>query len=166
MIPLHAARDTDMPLTVKHHSNMKTALFAGSFNPFTIGHADIAARALDMFDKLVIAVGCNMAKGSADDPATRIAHIQEIFKDRPQVSVAAYSGLTVDFARSVGADLLIRGVRDVKDFEYERQMADLNLRISGIDTLLLLARPEYASISSSAVRELRAFGHNVSQFLP
>lgn len=144
----------------------KTALFAGTFRPFTIGHLRLVERALDIADHVVVALGYNERKGLSDDAENRVDHIRRIFKNNPRVSVSAYSGLTAEFARNVGADFMIRGVRTVADFEYERNLADINLRVLGIDTVLLCAEPEYSYISGSSVRELAANGHDISSFLP
>lgn len=140
------------------------ALFAGSFNPFTIGHYDIALRALRCCDSLVIAVGRNIRKDEQTDE--QLARIRSYFADRPNVEVIAYEGLTTEVARRVGADVLVRGIRNVKDMEYEREMAAANFRLAGIDTILLFTQPEYQHISSSLVRELQHYGQDVSQLLP
>lgn len=142
----------------------RIAVFPGSFNPFTVGHADIVARGLELFDRIVIAVGINPSKPGNHSDAT--AAISKIYAGNPRVSVRTYEGLTVDFARAVGARFILRGVRSVKDFEYERDMAQINSQLSGIESVLLLSRPELSAISSSIVRELERFGHNVSNFLP
>lgn len=147
----------------------KTVLFPGSFNPFTIGHADIVERGLALFDNLVIAVGYNEQKAASPVPAeieARLAAIRTLYQDEPRVKVIAYGSLTVDAAKQVGACAILRSVRSIKDYEYELQMADVNHRLTGIDTIVLFARPELASISSSVVRELQHFGQDVSQFLP
>ena len=143
------------------------ALFAGSFNPFTIGHESIVKRTLCFADEVVIAIGINNAK---ENPKTeteeRIQTIHSYFTDEPRVTVLAYEGLTVDFARQVQADVMVRGVRSVKDFEYEREMADVNRKISGMETILLFSEPELSAVSSSIVRELKAHGKDISKFLP
>ncbi len=144
----------------------KIALFAGTFAPYTVGHHSIATRALAMFDKIIIAVGYNSKKGSQGDTAERVESIARIYADEPRIEVAAYEGLTADFAKERGACCLLRGVRSVKDFEYERDLADLNREISGLETVILPCEPQYAAISSSAVRELMSFGKDVSKFLP
>jgi pantetheine-phosphate adenylyltransferase len=144
----------------------KIALFAGTFAPYTVGHHSIATRALAMFDKIIIAVGYNNKKGSQGDTAERVESIARIYADEPRIEVAAYEGLTADFAKERGACCLLRGVRSVKDFEYERDLADLNREISGLETVILPCEPQYAAISSSAVRELMSFGKDVSKFLP
>ena len=145
---------------------MIKAVFVGSFDPFTVGHYDIVQRALPLFDRLIIGVGINERKVYMDDTETRVADIIRIFNNNPKIEVKTYNDLTVDFAKRVGATFIVKGVRSVKDFEYEREQADINRRISGIDTLLLCADPQHASVSSSMVRELIHFGRDVSEFLP
>ena len=145
---------------------MIKAVFVGSFDPFTVGHYDIVQRALPLFDRLIIGVGINERKVYMNDTETRVADIISIFNNNPKIEVKTYNDLTVDFAKRVGATFIVKGVRSVKDFEYEREQADINRRISGIDTLLLCADPQHASVSSSMVRELIHFGRDVSEFLP
>lgn len=145
---------------------MNTILFPGSFNPFTVGHQSLVARVLPLFDRVVIAVGVNARKDSGDETAQRVEAIRALYASEPKVSVIAYSGLTVDACEAEGARWMLRGVRSTTDFEYERNLADINRRISGIETLLLFTLPEYASVSSSMVRELRSYGRDVSEFLP
>ena len=144
----------------------RTAIFVGSFDPFTIGHADIARRALALVDRLVIGVGINDSKHYSLTPDERVKAIADLFADEPRVEVTGYSDLTTDFARRVGAQCVVKGVRSVKDFEYEREQADINRQLTGLETLLLCARPELASVSSTLVRELARFGKDVSSFLP
>ena len=144
----------------------RTALFPGSFNPFTIGHADIVERALRLFDNVVVAIGYNISKGD-NGIAARQEAIARLYAGEPRVIVETYSDLTVDMARRHDATAIVKGVRSVKDFEYEREQAELNSLIGdGIETILLPARPELAAISSTAVRELQHFGHDVTPFLP
>lgn len=143
----------------------KTALFAGTFNPFTIGHKSIVDRTLRLCDRVVIGFGYNRDKPDSDIES-RMAEAERAFSQDPRVSVARYSGLTVDFARECGADFMVRGVRGTTDFEYERNLAEINLRISGIETVLLPALPELSYVSSSMVRELAANGRDVKEFLP
>ena len=146
---------------------MKTGLFTGSFDPFTIGHDNIVRRALPLFDKVVIGVvGDNVNKPSLTPAAERLDAIRRLYADVAAIEVRPYYGLAVDLAREVQAQFFIKGVRSVKDFEYEREQADVNRTISGVDTLLLLAEPQLAHISSSIVRELLHFGQDVSPFLP
>lgn len=145
--------------------NKRVAVFPGSFNPFTVGHADIVCRGLELFDRIIIAVGINTAKHT-DGGETLLEPIRRLYAGNSRVEVASYSGLTVDFAAERGARFILRGVRSAKDFEYERDMAQINRQLSGIESVLLFSKPEYAAVSSSVVRELRAFGHDVDIFLP
>lgn len=145
----------------------RIAIFPGSFNPFTIGHKSVVDRALPLFDRIIIAIGYNEAK-EADTASLpeRIRAIASLYADEPAVEVFSYEGLTVDFAREMGARWILRGVRSVKDFEYESTLADVNRRISGIETVLLFTLPEHSAISSSMVRELAHFGVDTTPFLP
>lgn len=145
---------------------MRIAIFPGSFDPFTIGHASIVRRGLEMFDKIVIGVGYNTNKRSFLSPEDRVEAIQKVYASESRVSVVAYSDLTADLARREGAGFVLRGIRSVKDFEYERDIASINHRLSGVETVLLFTEPQYADISSTIVRELLAFGKDVSAFLP
>ena len=145
---------------------MKTALFTGTFDPFTIGHHSVVTRALPLFDRIVIGVGVNERKQTRLSAQERREAIERLYADDPRVEVVTYTGLTVVLAHSVGASCILRGVRSVADFEYERQQADLNRRIGHIETLLLYAEPGMDSISSSAVRELEHFGYPTDSFIP
>lgn len=145
---------------------MTTAVFPGSFDPFTVGHDAIVRRALPLFDKIIIGVGVNVRKQYLYSADKRVEDIARLYAAEPKVEVKAYSGLLVDFAREEGARFIVKGVRSVKDFEYEREQADINLRIGGLDTLLLFSEPQYQSVSSSMVRELLHFGRDVSEFIP
>ena len=142
------------------------AIFTGSFDPFTVGHDDILRRALPLFSRIVIGVGVNERKQYMLSAEERCADIRRIYASEPKVEVKTYSDLTVDFARREGAAYIIKGVRSVKDFEYEREQADINRQLSGVETLLLYADPQLSSVSSSMVRELIHFGQNVSRYLP
>lgn len=146
-------------------SNNRTAIFGGSFNPYTVGHASIVERGLALFDRIVIAVGINAQKVSGDAEG-RAEVIRNIYADEPRVSVVVWDGLMVDLARREGAAFMLRGVRSVADFEYERNMADINRRLTGIETVLLFALPEHGAISSSVVRELAGYGADISTFIP
>lgn len=144
----------------------KLALFAGSFDPFTIGHYSVVKRALPMFDKITIGIGINSGKKSMFPVEERVKAIEKAFAGEERIEVKVYDCLTMDFAKEIGADVLLRGVRTTKDFEYEREIADINLKLGGIETVLLISEPEYASISSSVVRELITYGKDVSELLP
>lgn len=145
---------------------MKRAIFPGSFDPFTIGHHDIVLRGLQLFDEIIIGIGHNISKRDAFPLEERLAAIQSAFKSEPRVKVMAYDGLTVDFAAQQQAQFILRGVRSVQDFEYERNIAEANKQLSGIETVLLYTRPEYAHISSTLLRDLRAHGKDISPYLP
>lgn len=150
---------------------MKTALFTGTFNPFTIGHADIVERALKLFDKVVIGIGYNPDKGSKEgfisaEIEARVETIRKVYENDPRVIVEAYSDLTVDLAARHNAVAIVKGVRSVKDYEYERDQADFNKLLSdGLDTILFYSRPELSALSSSVVRTLEMFGKDVSKFV-
>lgn len=145
---------------------MKRAIFPGSFDPFTIGHHDIVLRGLQLFDEIIIGIGHNISKRDAFPLEERLAAIQSAFKSEPRVKVMAYDGLTVDFAAEQQAQFILRGVRSVQDFEYERNIAEANKQLSSIETVLLYTRPEYAHISSTLLRDLRAHGKDISPYLP
>ncbi len=147
----------------------KTGIFVGSFDPFTTGHDSIVRRALPLFDRLVIGVvGDNVQKPYMRPAEERMQAIRELYSGVAAVEVKPYYGLAVDFARAEGAHFIVKGVRSAKDFEYEREQADINRLISHgqVETILLYAEPQLASVSSSVVRELQHFGCNVADFLP
>ena len=144
----------------------KIAIFPGSFDPFTVGHASIVERGLPLFDEIVIGVGVNESKRAHRTPTQRGEAIGRLYADNPKVRVVAYNDLTIDLARREGAKYILRGLRSVKDFEYERDIANMNDRLAGVETILLFTKPEFSSISSSVVRELMDFGKDVSDFLP
>lgn len=144
----------------------RTGIFVGSFDPFTIGHDSVVRRAVKLFDRLVIGVGVNESKRYMLPAAERVEAIRRLYSDDERISVEQYSDLTVDFARRMGAEFIVKGVRSVKDFEFERDQADINRRLTGIETVLLYAEPGMDCISSSVVRELTHFGRDCSMFLP
>jgi pantetheine-phosphate adenylyltransferase len=145
---------------------MNRAIFPGTFDPFTIGHESIVRRALTFTDEVIIAIGINEQKHSLFPVAKREQMIRDYYKDEPRVKVMSYSNLTVDFAHEVGANTIIRGIRTVKDFEYEETIADINRKLTGIETIFLFTEPDLASISSSIVRELMKYNKEITQFLP
>ena len=147
---------------------MKTAIFPGSFDPFTIGHADIVRRALPLFDKIIIAVGINHQKTPFIPLEKRLESIRQAFANEPRVSVVAYTGLTADLARENNARFIIRGIRTIADFEYERTMADANAELAEqkIETIALFTKPELAHVSSSFVRDLASHGRDISPYIP
>ena len=144
----------------------RIALFAGSFDPFTIGHKSIVDRGLNLFDEIVIGIGINQAKKGWLTPAERQEAISRIYAGEPRVRVMQYTGLTIEAARSCNARFLLRGVRSVADFEYERQLADINRNLSGLESVLIYALPSLASVSSSVVRELASYGVDISPYIP
>lgn len=159
--------------------NMKIGIFTGTFDPFTIGHQNIAERALPMFDKLVIAVAVSKLKHASEEISKRVEDIRAVFPKECselvdaedaskgyRLEVVSYDDLTIDLAHRLGARFLVRGVRSAKDFEYEREQADINKQLGGVETILLFSDPRYSSISSTLVRELRCFGREVDEFLP
>lgn len=145
---------------------MKKAIFPGTFDPFTIGHHSIVKRALTFMDEVIIGIGINENKHCLLPVEKRIENIKELYADEQRVKVMAYNGLTVDFAESQGVGFIVRGIRTVKDFEYEEGIADINRKLSGIETIFLFTEPELVAVSSSVVRELLHYGRDVSAFLP
>ena len=142
------------------------AVFPGTFDPFTVGHEDIVRRGLTFADEIVIAVGINERKHTLSELEDRLQAIRRVYVNEPRVSVTSYDGLTADFAREVGAQLILRGVRSMTDYEYERNMADINRHLTDIETVLLFSSPELACVSSSMVRELIHLGKSVDEYLP
>ena len=146
---------------------IRTGVFVGSFNPFTVGHDSVVTRVLPLFDRLVIGVvGDQVHKPDMLSAEERIKAIADLYQDIPAIEVKAYYGLAVDFARAENAHFIVKGVRSVKDLEYEREQADINRSLSGIETILLYAEPQLSSISSTMVRELQHFGVDVTPYLP
>ncbi len=145
---------------------MKKAIFPGSFDPFTIGHYSVVKRGLELFDHITIGVGSNCSKKSFFTLEKRLDIIRQAFHDEPRVSVKAYDSLTIDFAKEEEADFILRGVRSANDFEYEKSIADINKRLSSIETVLLFTEPQYSTVSSTIVRDLLNYGKDVAAFLP
>jgi pantetheine-phosphate adenylyltransferase len=145
----------------------RIALFPGTFDPITIGHLDIIHRALPVFDKLVIGIGRNANKTAMFSEEQRMKWIRDIFGDNPKVSVVVYEGLTVECCRKVGANFIVRGIRYVNDFEYEKAIADMNRSLDrDIETVFLTCLPQYTSVASTLVRDVIRNGGNARQFLP
>lgn len=141
-------------------------MFPGTFDPFTIGHQSLVERGLALVDEIVISIGINDKKRTHFSLERRLEAIRDLYKDNPRVRVMAYDQLTVDFAREVGAGFILRGIRTVNDFEYEKSIADVNRKLTGIETFILFTEPEHTHISSSIVRELLRYSRDVSQFIP
>ncbi len=144
----------------------KTALFPGTFDPYTVGHESLVRRGLSLMDEIVIAIGVNESKRSYFSLDKRLEMIRVLYIDEPRVKVESYDSLTIDFARKVGAGYILRGIRSVVDFEYEKTIADMNRTISGIETFVLFTEPALTHISSTLVRELLRYGSDVSSFIP
>lgn len=145
---------------------MKRAIFPGTFDPFTIGHYSIVKRGLNIFDEIVIGIGHNQSKKTLFSIEKRIEMIQKAFEGEARVKVTSYSTLTVDFASEVQAGFILRGLRSVGDFEYERTIGDNNRLLTGIETVILFTEAEYAHISSTVARDLMSYGKDISSFLP
>ena len=145
----------------------RIALFPGTFDPITIGHLDIINRALPLFDKLVIGIGRNVNKTPMFSDEQRINWIQEIYKDNSKVSAVLYEGLTIECCQKVGANFIVRGIRYVNDFEYEKAIADMNRSLdAGIETVFLTCLPQFTSVASTLVRDVLRNGGDALKFLP
>lgn len=144
----------------------RIAVFPGTFDPFTTGHESLVRRGLSLMDEIVIAIGVNESKNSFFTLDKRLEMIRELYKNEPRVRVESYDSLTIEFARKIGARYILRGIRSVVDFEYEKTIADMNRTISGIETFVLFTEPALTHVSSSHVRELLRYGHDVSCFIP
>jgi len=144
----------------------KRVLFPGSFDPFTKGHANLVERGLQLFDHVIIAVGYNEHKPGWIPVQERVDALKKLYANEPRVTVESYSCLTADFSQQCGATAILRGVRSIKDYEYENQLADVNRQLTGVETILLFSDPQLSSVSSSIVRELAHFGKDIKPFLP
>lgn len=153
-------------MTPKADFSPRIAVFPGSFNPFTIGHDSIVRRGLTIFDSIVVALGYNEHKEGCESVMDNADAIRAIYADEPRVEVKVYTGLTVEFARQEGACCILRGVRGIADFEYEQTLAEVNRRLTGIETVLMYTLPELGCISSSMVRELEHNGVDIRAMLP
>ena len=146
---------------------MRICLFPGTFDPVTLGHVDIINRALPLFDKIVVGIGLNTAKAPMFSPEKRSEWVKEIYRDEDRVECRVYEGLTVDFCRKIGASFILRGIRYVSDFEYEKTIADANRTLDkSIETVFLTCEPKYTSVASTIVRDIIRNGGDASHFLP
>lgn len=145
---------------------MKRAVCPGSFDPMTLGHLDVVARASELFDEVVISVLVNTTKASLFTVAERIAMIKPVVAQYPNVRVDSWSGLLVDYCKQNGIAAIVKGLRAVSDFDYELQMAQMNLQLEKVDTLFLAATPIYSFLSSSMVKEIARYGGDVSSLVP
>lgn len=146
---------------------MRTCLFPGTFDPVTLGHIDIINRAIPLFDKVVVGIGRNVNKVPMFSEEQRLQWVMEIYKDQPKVTAVLYDGLTVNCCKLVGANFILRGIRYVNDFEYEKAIADMNRSLDGhIETVFLTCLPQFTSVASTLVRDVYKNGGDVSQFLP
>lgn len=145
----------------------RICLFPGTFDPVTLGHVDIIDRALPLFDKIVVGIGLNAAKAPMFTPEKRLQWIKELYENDSRVEGAIYEGLTIDFCRSIGAHFILRGIRYVSDFEYEKTIADANRTMDrSIETIFLTGEPKYTSVASTIVRDILRNGGDASPFLP
>ncbi len=145
----------------------KICLFPGTFDPITLGHVDVIKRALPLFDKIVIAIGMNANKAPMFSAEQRQMWIEEIFEQEPKISAAIYEGLTVNYCREIGAKYILRGIRYVSDFEYEKTIADANRTLdTEIETFFLTCEPKYTSIASTIVRDIIRNGGDATMFIP
>ena len=146
---------------------MLRGIYPGSFDPVTLGHIDIIKRGSHITDELIVGVLRNNAKMPLFSVEERVKMLKEVTKDLPNVEIIPFDGLLVDFAEQIGADVVIRGLRAITDFEYELQMSQTNQRMKpDIETMFLTTSIEYSYLSSTTVREIAAFGGDVSQFVP
>jgi pantetheine-phosphate adenylyltransferase len=145
----------------------RIGLFPGTFDPLTLGHVDIINRAIPLFDKIIVGIGLNTSKAPMYSPEKRLQWIKEIYKDEPRVDGAIYEGLTVDFCKVIGAQFILRGIRYVSDFEYEKTIADANRTLDkSIETVFLTGEPKYTSVASTIVRDIIRNNGDASHFLP
>lgn len=146
---------------------MRICLFPGTFDPVTLGHTDIIDRALPLFDKLIIGIGRNMNKQPMFSEEQRLTWVRKIYENEPRVEALVYEGLTVDCCKKAGANFILRGIRYVNDFEYEKAIADMNRSLDhNIETIFLTCLPQFTSVASTLVRDVIRNGGDVNQFLP
>ena len=152
---------------IKIYTLQRIALFPGTFDPITLGHTDIINRALPLFDKLYIGIGRNANKQPMFSEEQRMNWIKTIYANNDKIEVVVYEGLTVDCCKKIGASFILRGIRYVNDFEYEKAIADMNRSIAdNIETVFLTCLPQYTSVASTLVRDVLKYGGDVSKFLP
>lgn len=145
----------------------RICLFPGTFDPVTLGHVDIINRAIPLFDKIVVGIGINTSKAPMFTPEQRMKWITDIYKDEERVEGAIYEGLTVEFCKKIGAQFILRGIRYVSDFEYEKTIADANRTMDkSIETIFLTGEPKYTSVASTIVRDIIRNHGDASPFLP
>lgn len=145
----------------------RICLFPGTFDPVTLGHVDIITRALGLFDKIIVGIGANSSKQPMFTAEQRVEWVRQIFKGQSKVDGAIYDGLTVQFCKQIGAKYILRGIRYVSDFEYEKTIADANRTLdSSIETIFLTGEPKYTSVASTIVRDIIRNGGDASPFLP
>lgn len=145
----------------------RIAVFPGSFDPITLGHEDLIKRAAPLFDKVIVAIGLNSSKKNLFPLSKRMLWLEEVFKEEENIVIDSYEGLTVNFCNKMSSSYIIRGLRSSSDFEYEKQISQLNHIIgSGIETVFLISKPEFSHISSSIVREILKNNGDVSQLVP
>ncbi|MBA4197748.1 MAG: pantetheine-phosphate adenylyltransferase [Chitinophaga sp.] len=146
---------------------MRICLFPGTFDPVTLGHTDIIQRALPLFDKIVVGIGVNAAKNPMFTAEQRMEWFNEIYADEPKVESVTFDGLTVNYCKTIGAKFILRGIRYVSDFEYEKTIADANRTLDNtIETIFLTGEPKYTSVASTIVRDILRNGGDASPFLP
>ena len=145
--------------------NKKIGIFPGSFDPFTKGHQDVVEQALTLFDEVIIGIGVNESKKYMFELEKRKKHIESLFESNEAVKVYTYTGLTVEFANEIGAQFIIRGLRDSRDFSYERAIAHMNDQLSEIKSVFFLTKPEYGAINSTIVREIYKNGGVIDRFV-
>src|SRR5688572_1723578 len=145
----------------------RICLFPGTFDPLTLGHVDIINRAIPLFDRIIVGIGLNASKAPMFTAEQRLQWITDIYRDEPRVSGAVYEGLTIDFCKKLGAHFILRGIRYVSDFEYEKTIADANRTLDKtIETIFLTGEPKYTSVASTIVRDIIKNGGDASPFLP
>jgi pantetheine-phosphate adenylyltransferase len=145
----------------------RICLFPGTFDPVTLGHIDIINRALPLFDKIYVGIGINAAKKPMFSPEQRMEWFREIYREEPKVESVIYEGLTINYCREIGAGFILRGIRYVSDFEYEKTIADANRALDkSIETIFLTGEPKYTSVASTIVRDILRNGGDASPFLP